>query len=70
MTTLIGYREQLGWSRSELAREAKLDYQTVSKAESGEPITGRSARALATALSEALGETITFQQIEGLNVRV
>ena len=70
MATLVEYRERIGWSRAELARESKLDYQTVSKAESGEQVTGRSARALATAISDALGETITFQQIEGLNVRV
>ncbi len=70
MATLIEYREQLGWSRSELAREAKLDYQTVSKAESGEPVTGRSARALATAISKGLKTDITFQDIEGLSVRV
>lgn len=70
MATLVEYREQAGLSRAELAREAKLDYQTVSKAESGEQITGRTARALASALSRMMGRNITFQEIEGLNVRV
>jgi transcriptional regulator with XRE-family HTH domain len=66
--TLLAYRESLGWSRAELAREAKLDYQTVTKAENGERITGRSARAIASALSTALGRTISIQEISGLNV--
>lgn len=67
--TLAEYRENLGWSRAELAREAKLDYQTVTKAENGEQITGRSARAIADALSKALGTSLKFQDIDGLNVR-
>lgn len=67
--TLTEYRDNLGWSRAELAREAKLDYQTVTKAENGEQITGRSARAIADALSRGLGRTIRFQDIDGLNVR-
>ena len=67
--TLTEYRESLGWSRAELAREAKLDYQTVTKAENGELITGRSARAIADAISRALGKNLRFQDIDGLNVR-
>jgi transcriptional regulator with XRE-family HTH domain len=67
--TLTEYRENLGWSRAELAREAKLDYQTVTKAENGEQITGRSARAIADALSKALGTNVKFQDIDGLSVR-
>jgi transcriptional regulator with XRE-family HTH domain len=68
--TLEQYREQLGWSRAELARAAKLDYGTVARAEKGTHITGRAARALAEALSNELGQKLTFQQISELKVKV
>jgi transcriptional regulator with XRE-family HTH domain len=70
MTTLAEYREMLSMSRSEFAREARLDYQTVSRAEEGEQINGRSARAIAQALSRLLGRTVAVRDIDGMNVRM
>jgi len=64
------YRESIPWSRAELARRANLDYQTVTKAESGEPIAPKSAAAIVKALSEALGRPVQAGDIEGLNVRM
>lgn len=70
MANLTEFRESLAMSRSEFAREAKLDYQTVSRAEEGEPVNGRSARAIAQALSRLLGRVVTVRDIEGMNVRM
>jgi ribosome-binding protein aMBF1 (putative translation factor) len=67
---LEDYRQHLGWSQADLARKAELDDNTVRKAERGEEVTGRTARALTRALSEALGYAVTIQQIEGLRVKV
>ncbi len=64
------YREQFGWSRADLARKAELDDNTVTKAERGEEVSGRTARALAQAISEELKQTTSIQQIDGLRVKV
>lgn len=53
----------------ELARAAGVDDQTIRNAESGQRINIRTARAIAQALSKALGRTIQVQEIEGLQVR-
>jgi transcriptional regulator with XRE-family HTH domain len=68
--TLREYRESLGWSQAELARRAGLDVQSARRAEDGEQIQGRTANAIAQALSAALGRTIQIRDIDGLNVRV
>lgn len=68
--TLREYRELLTWSQADLARRAGLNNQTVSKAEAGEVIAAKSARAICEALSQALYRTITTKDIEGLNVRL
>ncbi len=68
--TLREYRESLGWSQAELARRAGLDVQSARRAEDGEPIQGRTANAIAQALSEALGRPVQIRDIDGLNVRV
>jgi transcriptional regulator with XRE-family HTH domain len=70
VSTVADFRKQLAWSQRELARRARLDPMTVRKAESGEPINGQSANAIADALSEAFGQRILPRDIEGLNVRV
>lgn len=64
------YRRQLGLSQSELARLSGLTYVTISKAESGKPIAGATARAICKALSKELNRTVQISDIEGLNVRV
>ena len=69
MSTLTEYREQLGWSRATLAKEAGLTPQIIIKAEDGEPITVRSATKIAQALSRGFEKVIMAQHIEGLNVR-
>lgn len=66
---LEDFRNSIPWSRAELARQAGLDYQTVTKAETGEPIASKSAQAILKALSRATGRTIQLRDIEGLNVR-
>jgi len=67
---LDGYRIECDWSKSEMAREAKLDYVTLNRALTGESITHRSAEKLARAISRRLGRSVAWQQIEGLNVKV
>ena len=64
------YRRQLGWSQAELARQAGISSPTVSKAESGESINGRSAILICKALGRALGTPVGIDEIEGWTVRV
>lgn len=68
MTTILDYRRELAWSQRELSRRARLDPNTVRKAENGEPVSSQSALAIAEALSEALGRQLQVRDIEGLNV--
>ena len=68
--TLDEYRRELGWSISELARRANIDYNTANKALNGESILGRTAVALAKAISQGTGQKVRYQDIDGLNVRV
>lgn len=67
--TLVELRSQIPWTRGDLARQAGLEYQTVTRAETGEPINVKSAAALVAALSRGLGSKVAFRDIEGLNVR-
>lgn len=66
--TLRDYRARLAWSLSELARRSGLTYQTVSRIERGEPAYFHTVAAIARALSEALGENITVNDIKGINI--
>jgi transcriptional regulator with XRE-family HTH domain len=66
--TLQDYRRRLGWSQSELARRAKLNPNTVRKAESGDPVSSSTAVAIVDALANALGERILVEDIDNLNV--
>ena len=68
--TLEEYRKRLAWSQAELARKAGVSYPTVSKAERGESINGRSANLICQALSAAYKREIAVSDIEGLNVNV
>ena len=68
--TLTEYRESIPMSVPELARAAGIDPQTLRNAENGQRISARVARTIAEALSEALGRTITYRDIEGLDVRL
>ncbi|HEY4035876.1 MAG TPA: helix-turn-helix transcriptional regulator [Ktedonobacteraceae bacterium] len=64
------YRVECGWSKNEMARQARIDVNTLNRAMAGETITLNTAKKLAHAISKALGQTIQYQQIEGLNVNV
>jgi transcriptional regulator with XRE-family HTH domain len=66
--TLRQYRLSLGWSLAELARRSGLTYQTVSRIEKGEAAFPHTIGAIARALSEGLGKTITIEDIEGVKI--
>jgi transcriptional regulator with XRE-family HTH domain len=68
--TLEEMRLECGWSKLELAREAKVDFNTLQRALTGETITLNSAAKIARAISRGLGRTVHYQQIDGLNVKV
>lgn len=66
--TIRDLRASLGWSLSELARRSGLAYQTVSRIERGEPAYLHTVGAIARALSEGLGRTITINDLQGVNI--
>jgi transcriptional regulator with XRE-family HTH domain len=68
--TLDYYRIECGWSKNEMARQARIDVNTLNRAMSGESISLNTAQKLSHAISKALGRTIHYQQIDGLNVKV
>jgi DNA-binding XRE family transcriptional regulator len=68
--TLAEYRSLLSWSQAELARQAGLNNQTISNAERGEPISGKTAQAICKALTDGLGRQILAKDIDDLNVRL
>lgn len=66
---LVELRNQVPWSRTDLARQSGLDYGTVSSAEEGGWITARTARRLAETLTQALGRDVKPLEIEGLRIK-
>lgn len=66
---LTELRESVPMNIPELARAAGIDAQTIRNAENGQRISVKTARAIAQALSEALGRTIRVQDIDSLQVR-
>jgi transcriptional regulator with XRE-family HTH domain len=56
----------LGWSLTRLAEKSGLTYQTVSRIEKGKPARDYNVAAIARALSEGLGRTITVDELEGV----
>ncbi len=68
MSTVRDYRLNAGLSKSELCRKADVDYQTLTRAENGEPIQEHNAQKIANALSAILGKIITIKDFEGLKI--
>jgi transcriptional regulator with XRE-family HTH domain len=62
------YRLKLRWPVSRLAREAGLAPQTVSRIEDGEPAFDYTVAAIAAALSKALNQEITIDDLEGVKI--
>jgi len=69
MANLEDYRLECGWSKNEMARESKLDFNTLNRAMTGGLVSIGTASKIATAISKKLGRSIPWQQIEGLNVK-
>jgi transcriptional regulator with XRE-family HTH domain len=66
--TVEEYRLSLAWSASELARRAQLSPRTVARVENGEPVYAHTVAAIARALSEGLGKTVTVRDLKGVNI--
>ena len=66
--TVKDYRVSLGWSVSELARRAGTTNKTVNRVENGEAVYDYTVGAVAKAISEGLGRTITISDFEGVNI--
>lgn len=67
--TLTELRESVPMNIPDLARASGVDAQTIRNAEAGQRIFAKTARAIAEALSEALGRNIQVRDIDGLQVR-
>lgn len=66
--TVRDYRISLGWSASELARRARMTNKTLNRIENGEPVYDYTVGAVARALSEGLGKTITIHDLDGIKI--
>ncbi len=64
MSKVREYRLKARLSQNELARRAGIDERTVRRAEEGQTIQDVKAAAIADALSEALGMTLTIQDLD------
>lgn len=65
---LAEYLDMLSWSQADLAREAKVSSQSVSRALSGRRISRRVAFNVVAALSKAIGRKLMLPEVEGLQV--
>ena len=63
MASLKEYRLQARLSIAELARRAGVDQGTVKRAESGHPIQEVKAAAIAQAISQALNQQLSIQDL-------
>jgi predicted transcriptional regulator len=66
--TVKQYRVLLGWAPSELARRAGLSARTINRVENGQPTYDYTLGAIARAISEGMGRTITIDDLEGANI--
>jgi DNA-binding XRE family transcriptional regulator len=66
--TLDDLRIECRWSKAEMARQARIDTNTLNRAINGIPVSSDTARKLASAISQGLGRSISVDQIEGLKI--
>jgi ribosome-binding protein aMBF1 (putative translation factor) len=66
--TIDDYRAKLGWSKSELARRAEIDTNTLNRAIDGIPVYKHTAGKIASAISQGLGYEITYKDLDGVKV--
>jgi DNA-binding XRE family transcriptional regulator len=64
MVKVREYRLKARLSQSELAKRAGIDDRTVKRCEDGQAIQDVKAAAIADALSEALNQTLTIEDLE------
>lgn len=64
MTTIQDYCRGLGWSISDLMRQAGISYQAASKAFYKETVQARTKRDILKALSSALGREIKITDVQ------
>jgi transcriptional regulator with XRE-family HTH domain len=64
MSRVREYRLKARLSQNELARRAGIDERTVRRAEDGQTIQDVKAAAIADALSDALGMTLTIETLQ------
>jgi predicted transcriptional regulator len=68
--TLDELRLECGLSKLELARQAGIDFSTLQRAITGVPVLVNTASRIARAISKALGKTVRYQDIDGLNIKM
>jgi plasmid maintenance system antidote protein VapI len=66
--TLDDFRIECRWSKAEMARQARIDTNTLNRAINGIPVSSDTARKLASAISKGLGRSISIGEIQGLNI--
>lgn len=54
---------QLGWSITQLSHESRIDRNTISRAMQGTAIRKVKAAQIARAFSQALGRTVTIEEL-------
>ncbi|TMC24612.1 MAG: hypothetical protein E6J34_00265 [Chloroflexi bacterium] len=55
---------ETGWSIAQLSRESKIDRKTIERAMQGTAIRKVKAAQIARAFTQALGRTVTIEQLE------
>ena len=68
MATLQELRLEAHLSVNALSKLAKVDRQTIERAESGTPVQDVKAYQIVEALSNILGKSIKLEEVEGLNI--
>lgn len=68
MATLQDLRLEAHLSITALSKLAKVDRQTLERAESGTPVQDVKAYQIVEALSQKLGRKIELREVEGLHI--